>query len=141
MEDIDQHDSIEAAVCVRKRFTVELLHGQPQTVSNQHIDAFDPEVCASIKQRSRQFPIATTNVQKAAVGWDDLSEQFRKTADSPWVNVDRMEVSEQSHLRPTPRILKKKLEKIISTPNVRQTTTAATRRTKTTGFVGPNPAP
>jgi hypothetical protein len=72
-------------------------------------------------------------------GWDQCGENLRKTADTPAINVGFMDLAEHTHLRATPRILKKKLEKMISTPKVTETITAATRRTTTTGLIAPNP--
>src|SRR5579859_268958 len=140
MQNVNQHDSVKADLAVRKILPVEGLHGQPDSLSNQDIDSFDSKIGALVEERSRQFPVAAANVQQTAIGWDQSGKKFRKTADSPTVNISFMELAEHTHFRASPRMLKKKLARIVSTPNVIDTITAATRRTRTTGFIAPNPA-
>ena len=140
MQNVNQHDPIEAGLAVRKIPSVEGLHGQPDSLPNQHIDSFDAKIRTLVDDRARQFSVATADIEKTAIGRDQIGKKLRKTADTPAVNVRFMELAEHTHFRASPRMLKKKLARMVSTPNVIDTITAATRRTRTTGFIAPNPA-
>jgi hypothetical protein len=139
VEDVDKHDSIDAGLQARKIRSVKSLHGHPGWLPNQDINSFDTKIRTLVEKRSCQFSVTTADVQKTATGWDQCGENLRKTADTPAINVGFVDLAEHTHLRATPTILKKKLEKVISTPKVTETITAATRRTTTTGFIAPNP--
>jgi len=140
MENVDQHNPIEAGLRVRKIPSVERLYGQPDPLANQDIDALNPKIRTLVEQRSRQFSVAATNIQDTAGGRDQFGEKLRKTADAPAIDMGRVDLAEHTHLRANPRMLKKKLARMVSTPSVIDTIDAATKRTSTTGFMGPNPA-
>ena len=140
VENVDEHDSIEAGLTARKILSVEGLNGQPESVPNQDIDSLYPKIRALVEERSRQFSVATANVQQTATGRDQFGKKLRKTADTPAMDAGFMELAEHTHLRASPRMLRKKLARMVSTPSVIDTIAAATRRTSTTGFIGPNPA-
>ncbi len=139
VQNVNKHDSIDAGIRMRKTRSVEGRDRQPGTVPNQHIDSLNPEIWAPVEQCPRYFSVPTANVQKAASVRNQFGEKLRKTADTSTVDVGFVDLSEHAHLRPTPIILRKKLAKMISIPKVAETITAATRRTRTTGFIGPNP--
>ena len=139
VENVDKHDSIDASLILREIRSVESLHWHPGSLSNHNVDPRDAKVRALVEESSRQFSVTTANVQETATGRDEFGEKLRKAADPPAKNPASVNLAEQTHLRATPRILRKKLEKVISTPKVIETITAATRRTRTTGFSSPNP--
>src|SRR5580692_8436019 len=124
---------------MRKTLPVEGRDPQPGAVPNQDVGSLDPKVRTLVEQCLRQFSVPAANIQQTATGWDQFGQQLRKTADTSAIDAGFMDFAEHAHLRPTPIILKKKLAKMISIPKVAETITAATRRTRTTGFIGPNP--
>ncbi len=140
VENVNEHNSIDAALTMRKTPPIESLNWQPGPVSNQDVHSLDVKVGTLVEDRSRQFSVTTTDLQKITARRYQLREKLRKPADASAVDIGFVEMAEYTHLRPTPIMLKKKLAKMISTPKVVETSTAATRRTITTGSIDPNPA-
>ena len=130
VQDIDEHDGVKAAVRKGQVHAIKLDNRYFGLESDQHVHALNAQVGPLSQKQRINMTIATADIKHAAVSWDQWSQQSGQTTNTAGEDPPLVEALQDIHFRDRPKMLRKKLDRTISTPKVSDTMAAATTRTR-----------
>lgn len=128
MENVHKHHHILASITARNSTSVEVFNWNMGLAANQDIEAFYFDVGAFLRNKGGEQTIAATHVQHARTQWNEISEVVAQDPYTPGMNALIMDSLGKFHFRRIPKILTKKLDRMVWNPSAVRVTPGITHR-------------
>src|SRR5262249_33693462 len=113
VEHIDQHCHVEGAIRMGDYLPVKRLDRNTSLFAHEDIDALDSDIGSFLHDQVGKPAVATTDVEYPSISWQKLRQQTSEHTDSLGMNIAPVDLLEQIHRRRSPKILMKKLERMV----------------------------
>ena len=110
---INTHHDVHARIAIRNDLPIETIHGDVRVAAHQDVDTFHVNVRPLLHDQMRKPAITTPHVQRPGVCWEQLRQMIAQHANPSSMDVPPVETVDQTHLRRIPKMLTKKLDKMV----------------------------
>ena len=117
MEDIKKSHDVDAVGGSGDHPAVKRRHRMRCVVANEHVASFYADVRTAVRERGCQHAIAGPDVENVGIARDEPCGVLRKDAHPPRIRNDAVNTIQKGHRRRSPRMLIKKLPRIVWSPS------------------------
>jgi len=110
---INTHHDVHARIAIRNDLPIETIHGDVRVGAHQDVDTFHVNVRPLLHDQMRKPAITTPHVQRPGVCGEQPRQMIAQHANPPSMDVPPVETVDQTHLRRIPKMLTKKLDRMV----------------------------
>src|SRR3972149_9871277 len=113
MEYVDEHDSVKAGIAVRYPFAVVFFRWNMGVRPHQDVDSLDSDVRTNLRNQLSEQAVAAAYVEHEDIFGYDLRKMAAQDSTAPIMNIPAMDSFDPAHRLRIPKILTKKLDRIV----------------------------
>lgn len=128
VEHVDKQDGVDARVVMGQMGSVERLHSNVLDGANQYLHGGYLEIGSPVVELLRNETVARPDVHDGRAARQEIREVRTQDVGSSWVHVPGVHWTEERHSRFKPRMLMKKLARIVCEPSASRVVAGMMRR-------------